>query len=90
MVMSCKGHVRVHREKQSVLSSSNTRDSALKKKSGSLAYDLVRERSAMEHWRTAHINSRDAQACLLAKFANVGEKKLRCFRKALTHIYGFP
>ena len=65
-------------------------DSTLKKKFGPLAYHLIRERADMEDWRTEYINYHDNEAYLLTKVLPFGEKKRKCFREALTHIYGSP
>ena len=45
----------------------NFEPNTLKKKSGTVAYHVVREGATRDEWRTAHISTHDGEADFLAK-----------------------
>ena len=83
-----EGPACIYGDNQSVSANAPTPESALKKKSSSLAHRLVRERVAMDDWRTDHVNANENEADLLTKFLPFGEKRRKCIRKVLLHICG--
>ena len=61
-------------DNQSVLANTTIPDSALKKKSQSIAYHFVMEGSARDEWRTTYVNTHENEADLLTKPLPNGEK----------------
>ena len=78
----------VHGDDQSMLAKNTTPGSTLKKKSSSLAYHLTREGVAIDDWMTAHANTIENEADILAKVLYFGEKRRKFVMKALIHAYG--
>ena len=62
-------------------------DSALKKKSQSIAYHFVREGSARDEWWMAYVNTHDSEADLLMKLLPSAEKRKGFIRNLLHHIF---
>lgn len=75
-------------DNQSVLYNTSIPESTLKKKSQSIAYHFVREGSARDEWRTAHVNTHDNPADLLTKPLPAGKKRSGFVRMILNHIFG--
>ena len=74
-------------DNQSVLANTAIPESALKKKSQSIAYHFVREGVARDEWRTAYINTKHNDADLLTKVLPNGEKRRGFVRNILHHIF---
>ena len=64
MSISYEGPDCMHEDDQSALTNNTEPESVLKKKSSSLDYHLIREREAMDNWRTANVNTHDNEADL--------------------------
>jgi len=62
-------------DNQSVLANTSIPESALKKKSQSIAYHFVQEGVVRDEWRTAYINTKCNDADLLTKVLRNGEKQ---------------
>ena len=84
----CDGPSLIYGDNQSVLANTTIPDSALKKKSQSIAYHFVREGVARDEWRTTYINTHDNEADLLTKVLPNGEKRRGFVRNLLHHIFG--
>ena len=77
----------IHADNKSVLANTTIPDSTLKKKSQSIAYHFVREGSARDEWRTAHVNTNDNEADLLTKVLPAGAKRRGFVRNLLHHVF---
>ena len=78
----------VYGDNQSVLVNSSQPDSALKKKSNSIAFHHVREGTARDEWRCAYINTDDNHSDMQTKPLPFGEKRVKFCKMQLDHIYG--
>lgn len=87
MGIPCEGPCYVFGDNKSVLYNATIPDSALKKKSQSIAYHFIREGSARDEWRMAYINTHDNEADLLTKTLPSGEKRKGFVRNLLHHIF---
>ena len=74
-------------DNQSVLANTSIPESALKKKSQSIAYHFVREGVARDEWRTAYVSTKYNCADLLTKVLPNGEKRRGFVRNILHHIF---
>ena len=83
----CEGPTYVYGDNQSMLANTTIPESALKKKSQSIAYHFVREGSARDEWRTTYINTHENESDLLTKVLPSGEKRKRFVRNLLHHIF---
>ena len=88
MGIPCDGPSLIYGDNQSVLANTTIPDSALKKKSQSIAYHFVREGVARDEWRTTYINTHANEADLLTKVLPNGEKRRGFVRNLLHHIFG--
>ena len=75
-------------DNQSVLANTTVPESALKKKSQSIAYHFVREGVARDEWRTAYVSTHENEADLLTKQLPSGEKRKNFVMRLLHHIFG--
>ena len=66
----------IYGNNQSVLANTSIPESALKKKSQSLAYYLMREGVAHDEQQIAYINTNENEADLLTKVLSCGKKKV--------------
>jgi hypothetical protein len=73
---------------QSVLADTTIPYSTLKKKSQSIAYNLVREGVSRDERRTAYVSTHDNDVGLLTKQLPFGEKPISFVRNLIHHIYG--
>ena len=83
----CDGPSLIYGNNQSVLANTTIPDSALKKKSQSIAYHFVKEGSAHDEWRTTYVNTHENEADLLTKPLPNGEKRKGFMRNLLHHIF---
>ena len=83
----CDGPSLIYSDNQSVLANTTIPDSALKKKSQSIAYHFTREGSACDEWRTTYVNTHDNEADLLTKPLPNGVKRKGFVRNLLHHIF---
>ena len=74
-------------DNQSVLVNTSIPESALKKKSQSIAYHFVREGVARDEWRTAYVSTKYNGADLLTKVLPNGEKQKVFVCNILHHIF---
>ena len=72
MGISCEDSACACVDNKSVLANDSVPESALKNKSSSLAYHLIREGAAIDDWRTMHVNTHDDEACVITKFLTFG------------------
>jgi len=86
MGIPCDGPTLIYGDNQSVIKNSSIPESVLNKKSNSIAYNFVREGSAMGAWRIAYISTKDNVADLLTKCLPSGEKRMKFVRMILHHI----
>ena len=86
MGIPVSGPAYIFGDNKSVLTNSCIPDSMLKKKSNSIAYNFVREGSAMKEWTMAYVNTKDNPADMLTKPLSSGEKWMRFIRMILHHI----
>ena len=77
----------IYSNNQSVLANTTIPDSALKKKSQSIAYHFVREGSARDEWRMTYVNTHENEADLLTKPSLNGERRKGLVRNLLHHIF---
>ena len=75
-------------DNQSVLANTTVPDSALKKKSQSIACHFVREGAARDEWRTTCVNANENEADLLTKQLPSGMKRRNFVMMTLHHIFG--
>ena len=87
MGILCEGPSYVYGDNQSMLANTTILDSALKKKSQSIAYHFVREGSARDEWWMTYVNTHDNDADLLMKLLPSGEKRNGFVRNLLHHIF---
>ena len=80
----------VNGDNQSVLANTTGPDSALKKKSNSIAFHFVQEGTARDEWRTAYIESDKYSSDLLTKCLYLGEKRRKFGGRILHHLYTAP
>lgn len=73
-------------DNQSVLANALVPDSALKKKSQSIACHFVHEGAARDEWRTVHVN-RNNKADLLTKLLPLGDEQTNFVRSILHHVF---
>ena len=73
-------------DNKSVLANASTPESALRKKSVSVAYNFVREGSAADEWRATYVDTNDNLADLLTK-PLFGEKRKSLVKRILHHLY---
>ena len=78
----------IYGDNQSVLYNTSLPDSALKKKSQSIAYHFVREGVARDEWRTAYINTHENPADLLTKPLS-SEKRANLISMMLHHVSSY-
>ena len=90
MGISINGPTFVYGDNQSVLANTSGPDSALKKKSNSIAFHFVREGTARDEWRTAYIQSDENTSDLLTKCLPSGEKRRKLRGRVLHHLYTAP
>ena len=76
----------IYGDNKSVLSNSSIRESVLKKKSNSVAYNFVREGSASDERRVAYVKTHENIADLLTKPLG-GEKRKTFIRRLLHHLF---
>ena len=76
----------IYGDNQSVLYNTTLPDSALKKKSQSIAYHFVREGVARDEWRTTYINTNDNPADLLTKPLSA-EKRALFINMMMYHVF---
>ena len=81
------GPVYVYGDNQSVLANTTIPESALKKKSQSIAYHFVREGVVRNEWRTTYINTHLNEADLLTKVLPNGAKRRQFVANLLHHIF---
>ena len=86
MGIPVEGPSYVFGDNKSVLTNSCIPDSMLRKKSNSIAYNFVREGSAMKEWTMSYINTHDNPADMLTKPLPSGEKRMRFIRMILHHM----
>ena len=67
MGISCNVPAYIEADNQSVLCNTSIHDSTLKKKSQSIAYQMVRERATRDGWITIYLNMHGNEANLLTK-----------------------
>ena len=77
----------VYGDNKSVLINASVPESALRKKSNSIAYNYVREGSASDEWRVAYVNTHHNVADLLTKPLG-GEKRRYFIQRLLHHLQG--
>ena len=65
MGIPVEGPTCIYGDNQSVLANTTIPDSALKKKSQSIAYHFVREGVARDEWRALYVNTHDNEVDLL-------------------------
>ena len=87
MGIACEECAYVYGDNQSVLANTSIPESALKKKSQSIAYHFVREGVARDEWRTAYVNTNENPADLLTKLLPNAEKRRGFVRRVLRYIY---
>ena len=78
----------VYGDNQSVLANTMIPDSALKKKSQSIAYHFDDEGVVRDEWCTAYVKMHDNEADLLTKLLLSGEKCKGFVKNLLHHIFG--
>ena len=83
----CEGSAYIEADNQSVLVNTTIPDSTLKKKSQSIAYHIMREKSARDEWSTAYVSTHDNQADLITKQLPAGEKRRGFVMDLIHHIY---
>ena len=81
------GPAYIYGDNQSVLANTTIPDSALKKKSQSIAYHFAHEGLARDEWRTTYINMHKNEADLVAKLLPNGEKRRGFVMDLLYHIF---
>ena len=86
MGIPCDKPSHIYGDNQSVLANTTMPDSMLKKKSQSIAYHFVHEKSGHGEWRMAYVNTHDNEADLLTKLLPNGEKRWKFVRNLLHHI----
>ena len=86
MGIPCDQPSHIYGDNQSDLANTTMPDSTLKKKSQSIAYHFVCERSAHGEWRMAYFNMHNNDADLLTKLLPNGEKRCKFVRNLLHHI----
>ena len=74
MGIPCEHSSYIYGDNQLVLANTTIPDSAMKKKSQSIAYHVVRERVAHDEWWTTYVNTNENEADLLTKLLPSGEK----------------
>ena len=87
MGIPVNGPAYVEGDNQSVLANTTIPDSALKKKSQSIAYHFVREGVARDKWRTAYVNTHLNKADLLTKPLPNGTKRKQFVMNLSHHIF---
>ena len=87
MGIPCDEPTYIYGDNQSVLANASVPESALKKKSQSIAYHFVREGAARDEWRTTYVNTHENEADLLIKVLPSGEKRQSFVRNLLHHIF---
>ena len=87
MELRINGLVFVYGDNQSVWVNTTELDSALKKKSNSIAFHSVQEGIARNKWRTAYIGSNENTSDLLTKYLPSGEKRQMFCDRILYHVY---
>ena len=85
MGIPVEGPSYVFGDNKSVLTNSCVPDSVLRKKSNSIAYNFVREGSAMGEWTMAYVNTKENPADMLTKPLPSGEKRMKFVRMVLYH-----
>ena len=75
MGIPCEHPSYIYGNNQSVLANTTIPDSALKKKSQSIAYHFVREGVARDEWQTTYVNTNENEADHLTKLLPSGEKR---------------
>ena len=75
MVIPCEHPSYIYGDNQSVLANTTIPESALKKKSQSIAYHFVCEGVARDKWRMMYVNTNENEADLLTKLLPSGEKR---------------
>ena len=85
MGIPVQGPSYVFGDNKSVLTNASIPDSVLRKKSNSIAYNFVREGTAMNEWTMAYVNTHDNPADMLTKPLS-GEKRMKFIRMILYHI----
>ena len=75
MGIPCDHPSYIYGDNQLVLANTSIPDSALKKKSQSIAYHFVHEGVAWDEWRTTYVNTNENEADLLTKLLPSGEKR---------------
>ena len=81
------GPVYTKGDNQSVLANTTVPDSALNKKSQSIAYHFVRGGVAQDEWRTAYINTHLNKADLLTRPLPNGTRRKQFVMNLLHHIF---
>ena len=87
MGIPCEDPAFVYGYNKSMLCNTTIPNSTLNKKSNSIAFHFVRERSAMDEWRTGYINTDLNPADLLSKLEKNGESRRTKVRMILHYRY---
>ena len=87
MGIPCEHPSYIYGDNQSVLANTTIPDSALKKKSQSIAYHFIREGVAHDKWQMRYVNTNENEADLLMKLLPSGEKRKHFIRWILHHIF---
>ena len=87
MGIPCDSPACVEADNQSALANTAIPDSALKKKSQSVACHMVREGVARDEWRAAHVNTADNEADLLTKQLPSGPKRKGFVMNLIHHVF---
>ena len=86
MGIPCTEPAYIYGDNQSVLANTTMSHSVLKKKSNSIAFHFVRERSLKDEWRTTYVNTNENLADVITKPLPSGEKCTKFTRMLLHHI----
>ena len=87
MGIPVNGPAYIYCDNHSVLFNKSIPDSAVKKKSQSIAYHFTREGAAKDEWRTAYVNTNENESDLLTKQLPSCENRRFFVRNLLHHIY---
>ena len=87
MGIPCKCPAYISGDNQYVLANTTIPNSTPKKKSQSIVYHFIRERSSQDEWRTSYVNTNENEANLLTKQFPSGEKRKGFFWNLLHDIF---
>ena len=88
MVIEVKGPAHIWGDNQPVLCNTSVPDSALNKKSQSIAYHFVRKVVARDEWRTSYFSTNENPADLITKVLPMRDKRRGFVRMLQHHIFG--